>query len=209
MIVKKGATILNKAFFLDRDGTINKDMGYVGDPDKLELLPGAAEGIRLMNEAGYLVIVVSNQSGVARGYFTPEDVERVNHRLNEMLEENGAHIDAFYFCPHLPDGAVKEYAVECDCRKPKLGLFRQAIEDFELDAKECYACGDRSRDVEGLVELGVPSAHLGIIDEEYKDGHYTSMENFFRCAETSDRWNGEKTDYNRYFGRYRSDLEPY
>lgn len=172
---------MNKAFFLDRDGTINIDTGYVGSPDKLELIPKAAEAIKMMNDCGYLVIVISNQSGVARGFFTLEDVERVNRRLNEMLEENGAHIDAFYCCPHLPDGVVKEYAMECDCRKPKLGLFRQAIEDFELDAKECYACGDRARDVEGLVELGVPGSHLGIIDGEDKDGHYINMENFFGC----------------------------
>lgn len=157
---------MNKAFFLDRDGTINKDTGYVGDPDKLELLPGAAEGIRRMNEAGYLVIVVSNQSGVARGYFTEEDVKKVNLRLNEMLGEYGAHIDAFYWCPHLKEGSVSEYAVECDCRKPKVGLFERAIRDFDLDTSLCFACGDKSRDVEGLEKLGVPCEHLKIVFDD-------------------------------------------
>lgn len=153
---------MNKAFFLDRDGTINKDTHYVGDPDKLELLPGAAEGIRRMNEAGYLVIVISNQSGVARGYFTEEDVKRVNMRLNEMLGEYGAHIDAFYWCPHLPNGSVKEYAVECDCRKPKTGLFKRAISDYGLDVTKCYAVGDKERDVKGAVELGMSLKHCGL-----------------------------------------------
>ncbi len=154
---------MNKAFFLDRDGTINKDTHYVGDPDKLELLPGAAEGIRRINEAGYLAIVISNQSGVARGYFTEEDVRKVNSRLNKMLGEYGAHIDAFYWCPHFPSGIVKEYAVECDCRKPKLGLFKRAIEDFELDAKECFACGDKARDIEGLEKLGTPKKNTTVL----------------------------------------------
>lgn len=173
---------LNKAFFLDRDGTINVDTGYIGDPNKLELLPGAAEAIRMMNEAGYLVIVISNQSGVARGYFTVWDVERVNNSLNEMLKEKGAHIDAFYYCPHLADGVVKEYAVECDCRKPKLGLFKRAINDFDLEPKLCYACGDRQRDVDRIVELGVPVSHLGVVDGENKKGHFENMRLFFECV---------------------------
>lgn len=173
---------MNKAFLLDRDGTINVDTGYIGDPNKLELLPGAAEAIRMMNEAGYLVIVISNQSGVARGYFTVWDVERVNNSLNEMLKEKGAHIDAFYYCPHLADGVVKEYAVECDCRKPKLGLFKQAINDFDLEPKLCYACGDRLRDVKMLVELGIPVSHLGVIDGINQNGHFENMRLFFECV---------------------------
>ena len=173
---------MNKAFFLDRDGTINIDTGYVGDPNRLELLPSAAEAIKMMNDAGYLVIVISNQSGVARGYFTVQDIEKVNNRLNEMLKEKGAHIDAFYYCPHLPDGVVKEYTMECECRKPQLGLFKQAIKDFNLDPKICYACGDKPRDVEGLVKLGVPTSHLGIIDRERKKGHFENMRLFFKSV---------------------------
>lgn len=180
--MKAREKVLNKAFFLDRDGTINIDTGYVGDPDRLELVPKAAEAVKMMNDAGYLVIVISNQSGVARGYFTVEDVEKVNNKINDMLKEKGAHIDAFYCCPHLPEGTVKEYAVECDCRKPKSGLFKRAVRDYDLDVKECYACGDRERDVEGLAELGVPHSHLGIIDGENKDGHYKNMEFFFKLA---------------------------
>lgn len=169
---------MNKAFFLDRDGTINVDSGYVGNPDDLVLLPGAAEAVKKMNDAGYLVIVISNQSGVARGYFGLEDVEKVNKRLNDMLKEHGAHIDAFYYCPHLTNGAVNEFSVECDCRKPKLGLFKKAIEDFDLDPNECFACGDKPRDVESLVRLGVPDSHLGVIDGGNTSGHFSAIGDF-------------------------------
>ena len=160
----KEALYVNKAFLLDRDGTINVDTGYVGDPEQVELLPGAAEAIRNMNKAGFLVIVVSNQSGVARGYFGLDAVKRVNDRINELLARQGAHVDAFYVCPHLKGGAVKEFDVECQCRKPRLGLFQKAIADFSLDPAQCYACGDRPRDVERLTELGIPPEHLAIAD---------------------------------------------
>lgn len=158
---------MNKAFFLDRDGTINVDTGYVGNPDDVKLLPGAAEAIKKMNDAGYLVIVISNQSGVARGYFGIEDVEKVNARINELLGEYGAHIDAFYYCPHLKDGSVKEYAIDCDCRKPKLGMFKRAIADYDLDPALCYACGDKPRDIEGLTQLGVPEENLRLVYNEH------------------------------------------
>lgn len=158
-----GVDDVNKAFFLDRDGTINVDTGYVGNPDDVRLLPGVIEAIRKMNERGYLVIVISNQSGVARGYFGIEAVEKVNTRINEILVEHHAHIDAFYYCPHLADATVQEFAIDCDCRKPKLGLFKKAIEDYDLDVKLCYACGDKQRDVEGLPQLGIPKEHLGIV----------------------------------------------
>lgn len=154
---------MNKAFFLDRDGTINVDTGYVGIPDEVELLPGAAEAIKKMNDAGYFVIVISNQSGVARGYFGVEDVEKVNERINELLGEYGAHIDAFYYCPHLAEGVVKEYAIDCECRKPKLAMFKKAMQDYKLNPSLCYACGDKPRDIEGLTGLGIPKGHLKIV----------------------------------------------
>ncbi len=154
---------MNKAFFLDRDGTINVDTGYVGNPDEVELLVGAAEAIKKMNDAGYLVIVISNQSGVARGYFGVDAVEKVNARINELLGEYGAHIDAFYFCPHLAEGTVKDYAINCECRKPKLEMFKKAIKDYKLEPVFCYACGDKPRDIEGLTGLGIPKEHLKIV----------------------------------------------
>ena len=102
---------MNKAFFLDRDGTIIVDKNYLAKPEDIELLDGVAEAIRMMNENNYKVIVVSNQSGVARGYFKIEDVHKVNAKLNELLEEKGAHIDAFYVCPHHPKGIISPYNI--------------------------------------------------------------------------------------------------
>lgn len=99
----------------------------------------------------------------------------MNERINELLSENGAHVDAFYYCPHLPGAPVKEYDVECDCRKPKLGMFKKAIEDYNLDPKLCFACGDKARDVEGLVELGVLATHTGITDGKEEYGHFRSL----------------------------------
>ena len=157
---------MNKAFFLDRDGTINLDTGYVHDPDDVVLLPGVAQSIRRMNEAGFLVLVISNQSGVARGYCTMDDVVRVNRRIEELLEKEQAHIDRFYICPHLKGAAIKEYDVDCVCRKPKAGLFRQAIREYDLDVRRCYACGDRERDVACLPALGVPEEHLFVVRKE-------------------------------------------
>lgn len=157
---------MNKAFFLDRDGTINVDSGYVGNPDQVVLLPHAAEAIRRMNQAGYLVIVITNQSGVARGYYKMCDVDKVNSRIEELLAMENAHIDCFYVCPHLKGASVKEYDKDCECRKPKVGLFRQAISDFNLNAALCYACGDKIRDVEHLSEIGIPREHLYVM----KDG---------------------------------------
>lgn len=175
---------MNKAFFLDRDGTVNVDTGYVGNPDEVELLPGVAEAIKKMNDAGYLVIVVSNQSGVARGYFGVEDVEKVNERINELLGEYGAHIDAFYYCPHLADGMVKEYAIDCECRKPKPGLFKKAMNDYNLAPGLCYACGDKQRDIVGLIELGIPKEHLKIV---YDKSNPIDMNHVFIWEEIIDR----------------------
>lgn len=159
-----------KAFLLDRDGTINRDTGYISKTEDMVLLPGAAEAIRRMNRAGYLVIVVSNQSGVARGYYDMSVAEKTNEKLNLLLKEQGAHIDAFYICPHHPQGAVKEYAVSCDCRKPGTALFEQAVRDFDLDPASCFACGDRTRDTERLPRLGIPEDHLGVLDgKQYND----------------------------------------
>ena len=169
---------VNKAFLLDRDGTINVDSGYVGDPEKLVLLPGAAQAIRKINDAGYLAIVISNQSGVARGYFTMQDVDKVNRRLNELLGEAGAHIDRFYSCPHLKGAPVKEYDVDCDCRKPGTGLFRRAIEENRLDPAVCYACGDKERDVERLSELGIPESQTVVLKRD--DGLLQFVEEVLR-----------------------------
>lgn len=140
--------IMNRAVFFDRDGTLIEDVGYLSDPAQVRLLPGAAEAVRRLNRAGFLVVVVSNQSGVARGLYGIDAVERTNQRLQQLLQQEGAHIDAFYFCPHLPTGTVPAYAKECDCRKPKPGLLYRAAQDLDIDLTESYMVGDAVRDIQ-------------------------------------------------------------
>ena len=131
---------MNKAVFLDRDGTINIDKHYLCKPEDLELLPGAVEALKLFKKKGYYLIVISNQSGVGRGYFGINEVNIVNNHLNSMLSYFGIQIDAFYVCPHIE-------ADNCECRKPKTGLYKQAIKDFDLNAKECLMVGDKVSDI--------------------------------------------------------------
>jgi histidinol-phosphate phosphatase family protein len=137
------------AAFLDRDGTIIRDANYVRDPKDVELLPGAADAIRALNDRGVAVVVVTNQSGIARGYLNQRDYELVRARLDALVEAEGARIDATYMCPHLP-----EITGPCDCRKPGLGLYRRAIADLALDPIVSLFTGDRWRDVEPGLALG-------------------------------------------------------
>lgn len=137
------------AAFLDRDGTIIRDASYVRDPADVELLPGAAVAIRRLGERGVAVIVITNQSGIARGWFSVADYESVRARMNELLGAAGATVDATYMCPHHPD-----VSGPCDCRKPGLALYRQAIAEHGLDAAQSVFIGDRWRDVAPASMLG-------------------------------------------------------
>ncbi len=145
------------AVFLDRDGTINEQMGYINHPGRFVLLPGAARGIRLLNDAGFLAVVVSNQSGVARGYFPIDLVHEVHDLMRRELDARGASVDAVLFCPHYPGGAVPEYAVACDCRKPAPGLVDRAVSQFPIDMSRSYVVGDRFSDVELAASRGLGS----------------------------------------------------
>jgi histidinol-phosphate phosphatase family protein len=135
--------------FLDRDGTIILDRGYVSRPDAVELLPGAARAIRRLNDAGWLVVVVSNQSGIGRGMYGEEDFERVQARVAELLAAGGARLDAVYHCPHAPDQNPP-----CDCRKPGTKLFVDAAADHAIDLPRSWFVGDRWRDVAAAESLG-------------------------------------------------------
>ncbi len=131
------------AVFLDRDGTIVEDPGFLHEPEKLKLLPGAAEAIRRLNEAGYRVIIVTNQSGIARGRYTVRDYEAVQERLGALLTAHGARIDGAYFCPHHP-----QLSGPCDCRKPGVKLFHAAQAAFDIDFSRSWWVGDRLSDVQ-------------------------------------------------------------
>lgn len=138
----------DRAVFLDKDGTLIENVPYNVDPDKIRLLPGTEAGLKSLHEAGYKLVVVSNQSGVARGYFTEAQLERVERRLRALLSRAGIPLLAFYYCPHHPEGAVTRYAVVCYCRKPAPGLFLQAARDHDLCLSESWAIGDILDDIE-------------------------------------------------------------
>jgi histidinol-phosphate phosphatase family protein len=137
------------AAFIDRDGTIIRDAAYVRDPADVELLPGAADAVRRLNDAGIPVIVVTNQSGIARGLLTQGEYGRVAKRLDDLLGARGARIDATYVCPHFP-----EISGPCDCRKPGLKLYHDAIAEHGIDAPRSLFVGDRWRDVAPAGALG-------------------------------------------------------
>jgi D-glycero-D-manno-heptose 1,7-bisphosphate phosphatase len=143
------ADLARGAVFLDRDGTIVEDPGYLHDPAAVQLLPGAAAAIRRLNEAGWPVVVVSNQSGIARGLFTEADYRAVERRVAELLAADGARIDASYFCPHHP-----EFTGPCPCRKPGTQLFQDAQQALGIDFRRSWFVGDRPGDVEPALELG-------------------------------------------------------
>jgi D,D-heptose 1,7-bisphosphate phosphatase len=139
---------LDRAVFLDKDGTLVVDVPYNVDPDRMVLMPGAGESLRRLSDAGYKLIVVSNQSGVARGIFSESALPAVEQRLREMLAEYGAPISGFYYCPHHPDGVVLEYAVHCDCRKPEPGLILRAAAEHGVALDRSWFVGDILNDME-------------------------------------------------------------
>jgi D-glycero-D-manno-heptose 1,7-bisphosphate phosphatase len=143
-----------QAVFLDRDGTINEEVGYLDRIEKLRLLPGAAGAIRRINESGMKVVVVTNQSGIARGLFDEAFVTRVHARLREMLRVEGALIDAFYFCPHHPTEGRGTYLKTCDCRKPASGMLLRAVEELRIDLSHSYMVGDTLKDIEAGAGVG-------------------------------------------------------
>jgi D,D-heptose 1,7-bisphosphate phosphatase len=163
------------AVFLDRDGTINEDPGYLGDPDKLKLFPDAAKALSfLKNNLHFMLIVISNQSGIARGLITREEVELVNARLNELLSAEKVNIDAFYYCPFHPDYNTEE---ECSCRKPSPKLILQASKNHNIDLDGSYFIGDTVNDIQCgfnagiktiLVKTGYGKESFSILQKENK-----------------------------------------
>ena len=137
---------MNRAVFLDRDGTINVDKGYLYKKEEFEFIPGVLEGLKLLQDAGFILIIITNQSGVARGYYTEEDLICLNRWMQEYLEERNIIISKIYYCPHLPEAKIEKYRVSCNCRKPNTGLFYQAVKDFNIQLDKSYVIGDRLRD---------------------------------------------------------------
>jgi len=136
------------AVFIDRDGTINEQMGYINHINRFVLLPGTAEAIKTLNRHDFLAIVLSNQSGVARGYFPVDLVDKIHTYMKELLQKNGAVMDGIYFCPHHAHGVVPEFSIACDCRKPGTGMIEMARENFDIDMTHSYVVGDRCSDID-------------------------------------------------------------
>jgi len=136
------------AVFLDRDGTIIVDAHFLDDPDRIELLPGTVEGIKRFNDEEIPVIILTNQSGVARGLITEEIIEQIHNRLIELLEIRGAKIDRIYYCPHHPEGTIEGFRKDCTCRKPKTGMAVKAAEDMNIDLSSSYVVGDKESDMQ-------------------------------------------------------------
>jgi D-glycero-D-manno-heptose 1,7-bisphosphate phosphatase len=148
------------AVFIDRDGTISEEVGYVNHPSRFRVFPYSAEAIRKLNDKGWLAIVVTNQAGVARGYFEETIITEVHNRLNEELARQNARLDAIYYCAHHPSVGEPPYRVECDCRKPKAGLIKQASKEFDIDLQTSWMVGDRYSDIELAHNAGIRSAFV-------------------------------------------------
>lgn len=148
------------ALFMDRDGTVSEEVGYVNHPSRFRVFPYTAEAIKLLNDSGWLAIVVTNQAGVARGYFAEDIIARVHDQLRHQLESASAKLDAIYYCAHHPSVGEPPYRLDCDCRKPKPGLIDRAAKDFEIDLERSWMVGDRYGDIELARNAGLHSAFV-------------------------------------------------
>lgn len=137
---------MNKAVFLDRDGTINVEKNYIYRKEDFEFIPGAIEGMKKLQRAGFILVLVTNQSGIARGYYTEEQYHILNKWMEEQLKSNGIKITASYYCPHHPSAKIKKYQIDCNCRKPRTGMYERAVYSLNIDMEKSFSIGDRIRD---------------------------------------------------------------
>lgn len=144
---------MNKAIFFDRDGVLNEEVGYLYEIEKFKWMAGAIQAVKFCNDKNILTVVVTNQSGIARGFYTDNDVKILHDYMQAELKKFGAHIDAFYYCPHYPDGV-------CDCRKPRPGMILQAAKDFNIDLKKSFLIGDSPRDIHAGKSAGLRDSIL-------------------------------------------------
>ncbi len=152
---------MNKAVFLDRDGTINEDYGYVYKVEDFKFIDDVPVALKRLNKLGYILIVISNQSGIGRGYYTKEDADKVFNYMIKVLKNKGVNISKYYYCPHVDND-------NCGCRKPKLGLFEDAIKEFDIDLDNSFAIGDKIRDLSICINTGVKGI---LISREYRNNN--------------------------------------
>lgn len=145
---------MNKAVFIDRDGTIVEDVGYMSSPDQIKFIDGSIEAIKMLNESGYKVVIISNQAGVARGILTESALQTIDKTIKKNILNGGAYIDANYYCPHHPEHGTNHYKRECDCRKPNPGMIKKAEKDLSIDLSESFMIGDKAIDLESGWKAG-------------------------------------------------------
>ena len=172
---------MNKAIFLDRDGVLIEDVGYLSDLNQIHYLDKSVEGLRLLQELGYSLIVVTNQSGVARGYFKERFVKKTHEQIKAYFLSHGIEILHFYYCPHYENGQIKKYAIVCDCRKPKIGLLRKAEEDYGVCLSKSIMIGDKASDMQLAHNAGMLG--IRIASGEIDSGEQYRCENLLEAAE--------------------------
>lgn len=168
---------MEKAVFLDRDGTINEEMGYINHPSRFKMFNYAAEAIKKLNEIGLKVVIITNQSGIARGYFDESLLNEVHKNLVSELKKDGAIIDKIYYCPHHIHGTVEQYKIECDCRKPKPGMLKMAENELNISLTESYLIGDRYNDIHFAQENGLKAI---LVLSGYGMGEYTYQKKLWK-----------------------------
>ena len=198
---------MQRAVFLDRDGVICEDVGYLTEVSQLQLIPDAAQAVHLLNSSGLKVIIITNQSGVARGYFSEAQVREIHREMGKLLSTQRAYIDAIYYCPHYPEGTIEHYRRECDCRKPSPGMLTQAANDHGIDLAQSYLVGDKLTDIECAQRAGARGILVltgyGKDEEEKIDGASPSKPvciapNLFEAAQwiIEDLGGGNRGDIN-------------
>lgn len=179
IIKNKNLKTKQKAVFLDRDGTINKYVGFLRDINEFELLPQVSEAIKKINQSGYLTIVVSNQPVIARGEVTLSELDMIHNKMETLLGNDGAYLDAIYYCPHHPDkgfkGEIPKYKIECSCRKPKPGMLLKAAKDFNIDLSASYMIGDSKNDITAGKAAGCKTILIGCNENYHQDLSFSSL----------------------------------
>lgn len=181
-----------KAIFLDRDGTINKYVGFLRKEDEFELLPGVADAVKKINQSGYLAIVVTNQPVIARGEVTFEELQIIHNKMETLLGKKGAYLDGIYFCPHHPHkgykGEVPEFKIDCDCRKPKPGMLLKAAEDFNIDLSQSYMVGDGENDIKAGIAAGCKTILLNECNLNHKEENFGQMDTVISIQEFAEKY---------------------
>ncbi len=180
--IRQSQVSLRKAAFLDRDGVINEDKAYVHRWEDFEFLPGAIEGMKILQGAGYALVIVTNQSGLARGYYTEAQYNALNKTMRQHLAEKGVKLEGVYHCPHHPRGCVPALTVDCDCRKPKPGLLLQAAQELGLSLPDSVLIGDKRSDIGAARAAGVGRAYTvksatggAVMNDREADGHFACL----------------------------------